>query len=143
MRVGARWGRTCGNERLLYNKLATLGVIGLLDAERDSAKSTASGFMDLSLDILHEEAPGVVRIALAHYFKQNGDLCADPDMEIRIYKDLHMAEALTFHMAMPPVYQEVYPAPGKVYPKLKKELNWFLNTWLKNCLDQGHSFGAG
>lgn len=124
----------------IYKKLETLGVLGVLEAGRDSAKSKASGFMDLSLDILHEEEPGVVRIALAHYFEQNGDLCADPDMEIRIYKDRRMAEALTFQQAFPPIYQEVYPEPDKYYPQLKKELNAFLDQWLKNCLGQGHSF---
>ena len=124
----------------IYKKLDTLGVINVLESGRDSGKSNSSGYMDLSLDVLHEEESGVVRIALAHYFEQNGDLCADPDMEIRVYKDRGMAEALTFQMAMPPVYQEVYPEPGKVAPRLKKELNSFLNTWLKNCLNQGHSF---
>jgi len=33
------------------------------------------------------------------------------------------------------IYQEVYPKPGKYYPKLKKELNAFLNDWLKNMID--------
>jgi len=126
----------------IYKKLEMLGVIEVLEAGHDSGKSRSSGFMDLSLDILNEETPGVVRIALAHYFEQNGDLCADPDMEIRVYKERQLAEALTFQMAMPPIYQEVYPEPGKVAPRLKKELNSFLNTWLKNCLNQGHSFKA-
>lgn len=50
-------------------------------------------------------------------------------MEIRIYPARGIAEALTFQQAIPPIYQEVYPAPGKVAPKLKRELNSFLNTW--------------
>lgn len=124
----------------IYKKLDTLGVIEVLEAGRESAKSKASGYMDLNLDILNEEEPGMVRIALAHYFEQNGDLCADPDMEIRIYKDRFIAEALTFQLAMPPLYQQVYPAPGKVVLHLKKELNIFLDQWLSNCLDQGHLF---
>lgn len=61
-------------------------------------------------------------------------------MEIRIYPARGIAEALTFQQAIPPIYQEVYPAPGKVAPKLKRELNSFLNTWLRNCLAQGHRF---
>lgn len=124
----------------IYKKLDKLGVLEVLVGGKGAAKSKSDGFMDLSLDVLYEEEPGVVRIALAHYFEQNGDLCADPDMEIRFYKDRGIAEALTFQMAMPPVYQEVYPEPGKVAPRLKKELNSFLNIWLKNCLNQGHSF---
>jgi len=30
------------------------------------------------------------------------------------------------------------PEPGKVYPRLKKDLNAFLRQWLTNLIDQGH-----
>ena len=126
----------------IYKKLDKLGVNEVLAAGRDSGKSEVAGFMDLNVNVLYEEKPGVVRVALSHYFKQNGDLCADPDMEIRIFKDQGMAEALTFQQAMPPLFQEVYPEPGKCYPRLQKELNTFLDQWLKNCLSQGHTFKA-
>jgi uncharacterized protein YqiB (DUF1249 family) len=37
------------------------------------------------------------------------------------------------------VFQEVYPEPEKYCPKLKKELNAFLNDWLKNMIEvQGY-----
>ena len=49
-----------------------------------------------------------------------------------------MIEALTFQQAIPPIYQEVYPEPGKLIPQLKRELNDFLKTWLINLLSQGH-----
>lgn len=78
-------------------------------------------------------------IALAHNGKQNGDVMADPDMEIRIYPEMKMAEALTFRNDYLGIFQEVYPEPGKYYPKLKKELNTFLNDWLKNMIEiQGY-----
>ena len=50
-------------------------------------------------------------------------------------------EALTFQQAIPPVYQEVYPEPGRYYRKLKRDLNSFLTTWLRNLKDQGHRPG--
>jgi len=120
-----------------FNKLVKLGVLELIHTEIEAAKSESEGFMDLHFDRLYEE-DGTVVIALAHYFKQNGDLCSDPDMQIRIDPEQRMAEALTFQQAMPPIYQEVYPAPGKINPRLKKELNSFLSTWLGNCIQQGH-----
>ena len=46
-----------------------------------------------------------------------------------------MAGALTFRDGYMGIYQEVYPEPGKYYPKLKKELNEFLNKWLKNMIE--------
>ena len=48
------------------------------------------------------------------------------------------AEALMFQQAIPPIYQEVYPEPGKYSPRRHKELNDFLRMWLGNLKDQGH-----
>lgn len=58
-----------------------------------------------------------------------------PDMEIQIFPAQKMAEALTFQNDYLGIYQEVYPEPGKYYPKLKKELNTFLNDWLRNMIE--------
>lgn len=109
----------------------------------DAFKLKAGGYMDLCFDVLeswNDGTQGNMRIALAHYFEQNGDLCCDPDMEIRIaWKGENgIAEALTFQMALPPIYQMVYPEPGKMIPRLKKDLNTFLSDWLKNIIAQGH-----
>ena len=72
-----------------------------------------------------------------HYYKHHsGDMIADPDMEIMLYPDKKMAEALTYQDAY--LYQEVYPEEGKVNLRLKKDLNSFLNTWLNNIKWQGH-----
>ena len=126
----------------IYNKLDRLGVIALIEANTEAAKSTASGFMDLHFDRLHDDYyyEGETIIALAHTFEQNGDRCCDPDMMIRVWPDRKMAEALTFQQAIPPVYTEVYPEPGKVNPRAKKDLNSFLDTWLRNAIAQGHGF---
>ncbi len=126
----------------LYNKLDKLGVLALIAAGAEAAKSEASGFMDLHFDRLYEDQGGIV-ISLAHYFEQNGDLCCDPDMEIRVYPDRGMAEALTFQQALPPIYTVVYPEPGKVDVRAKRDLNDFLSTWLTNAIAQGHHFTDG
>lgn len=46
-----------------------------------------------------------------------------------------MAEALTFRNDYMGIYHEVYPEPGKYYPKLERELNDFLNNWLKTMIE--------
>ena len=120
----------------IYKRLVRLGI----DPEKgipEYAKSESGAYMDLHLNLLFDP-DGVLRVSLAHYYEQNGDQVPDPDMEIRIYPDSKMAEAMTFQDSMG--FQDVYPAPGTYYPKAKKDLNAFLATWLKNCLDQGHSF---
>ena len=51
--------------------------------------------------------------------------------------ELGRLEALTFQQTHPPISQLVYPAPGRYYPKRRKELNDFLTTWLGNVEGQG------
>lgn len=50
---------------------------------------------------------------------------ADPDMEVRVYPEMKMAEALTFRNDYMGIYQEVYPEPGKYYPISRRSLTIF------------------
>jgi hypothetical protein len=119
-----------------------------------SYRFRADGFMDLVVEALPRcRETGATVLSLAHYFEQHGDLCQDPEMTVRVFppgsdgfRELTPAtdprhgrvEALTFQQAIPPVYQEVYPEPGRYYPKLKRDLNAFLTMWLRNLREQGH-----
>ena len=120
---------------MIYSRLQQMGIIdknGKMLA--DYMKFKAPGLMDLNVDNLLNNT-----IALAHNGKQNGDVMSDPDMEVRIYPENKSAEALTFQNDYLGIYQQVYPEPGKYYPKLKKDLNEFLNDWLKNMIEvQGY-----
>jgi len=116
---------------MIYARLQQMGIIdekGIMQAEYMKFKS--SGLMDLNVDNLLNNT-----IALAHNGIQNGDVMADPDVQVKIYPEMKAAEALTFQNDYLGIYQEVYPEPGKYYPKLKKELNEFLNDWLKNMIE--------
>ena len=73
--------------------------------------------------------------SLTHYFEQNGDLCPDPDMEIRVFPKEKIAEALSYQDSFG--YRVVYPEPGKIDIRAKKELNQFLDMWLSNLKSQG------
>lgn len=123
----------------IYKKLTKLGVIALVDSGVSHAKSEREPYMPLSYDRLYTEGDAII-IALAHNYTQNGDLMADPDMQIRVIPKHELAEALTYQQDSLGIYQEVYPEPGKVAPRLKKELNRFLNQWLNNAIEQGHQF---
>jgi uncharacterized protein YqiB (DUF1249 family) len=119
----------------IYSRLQQIGILdekGMMQAEYMKFKSP--GLMDLNVDRLTGDT-----IALAHNGKQNGDVMSDPDVEVRINRHGKMAEALTFQNDYLGIFQEVYPEPGKYYPKLKKELNEFLSDWLKNMIEiQGY-----
>jgi uncharacterized protein YqiB (DUF1249 family) len=115
----------------IYARLQKMGIIdekGIMQAEYMNFQSP--GLMDLNVDRLTNNT-----IALAHNGLLNGDVMSDPDMEIRIYPESKSAEALTFQNSYLGIFQEVYPAPGKFYPRLKKELNEFLNDWLRNMIE--------
>jgi uncharacterized protein YqiB (DUF1249 family) len=123
----------------MFDKLVKLGILNQEGHPvfREHVKLVHKPYMDLSIDRLTSEKEGCIRISMAHNFIQNGDLMADPDMEIRIYPALKAVEALTYQLDSLGIYQEVYPEPGKVCPKLKTDLNRFLNQWLSNLISQG------
>ena len=116
-----------------YNKL--LKILGNLDLNFEALKLKSGGFMDLGVDKLGED-----KIALSHYYKQNGDMVADPDMIIKIHKDLKMVEAVTYQDSFG--FRAVYPEEGKVDLRAKKDLNSFLGTWLRNLINQGFKAGV-
>ena len=118
----------------IYKKL--LKVIPHLDGIAEHGKSVVPGYMDLNLDILKPGKDKTV-IALSHYFKQGGDMIADPDMVIAVYPDRAMAEALTYQDCYR--YQEVYSDGGRLVDiRAKRDLNKFLSHWLGNLRIQGH-----
>lgn len=120
-----------------YKKL--LQVIPDIMSIKEYKKIENSPYMALSIDVLRD-APEYRIIAMAHNSVQNGDVMADPDMQIKVYKNMEAVEALTYQNDYMGVYQEVYKTiDGKemVFLKLKKELNNFLGQWLTNLKKQG------
>ena len=118
----------------IYDELDSLvgTLLAFLHGDVDHLKIECPGFMDLHIDRLTGE-----RIALAHNFLQNGDVMADPDMEILVNEKTRTAEALTFQQSTLGIYVTVYPEPGRVDIRAKKELNEFLLHWLSNLKKQG------
>jgi len=127
---------------IMYEKLVKLGIIhqdGSLKFN-ECLKLKSGIFMDLNIDHLsHKDDDRSIVISLAHNYVQDGDVMADPDMEIRIIPSMKMVEALTFQQDSTGTYQQVYLEDGRFYPTLKKDLNDFLNYWLKNLIEQGFS----
>lgn len=122
-----------------YCLLEQLGILAVINNGSSYAKSVQSGYMDLHLDVLGKENDYYI-ISLAHNHVVNGDVCADPDMQIRVFPQSKMAEAMTFQQAFPPIWHVVYPKPGQVNTALKQSLNAFLNQWLTNLTHQKHGF---
>lgn len=124
----------------LFKKL--LQVAPELKQTREYAKSRVSGLMDLNLDVL-ERSSGYMRIALSHYYSHpSGDLIADPDMEVAVFFDRELAEALTYQDAF--IYEAAYGDSDTVPdPLIHMRINEFLEYWLNNLIEQGHVLPRG
>lgn len=128
----------------IYKKLHRIipGLVEHIKAGKWHGKSRMDpegGLMDLNLDFDGYDKDGNPTIALSHYFIQEGDPIADPDMKIRLLPEMEMAEAMALQdqFGYKVVYEE---RDGKTYVNLreKKSQNKFLNYWLSNLIQQGH-----
>ncbi|MHB8841733.1 MAG: ADP-ribosyltransferase-containing protein, partial [Candidatus Aquicultor sp.] len=108
------------------------------DGDKDSYDDETGGMMPLSVDVL-SNGPRFMNIAIAHNYIQNGDVMADPDMELKIDKENGFIEALHFQQDNMGIYREVYPSGGQVNLKEKNDQNKFLTQWLKNLEEQKYS----
>jgi N12 class adenine-specific DNA methylase len=105
----------------------------ILDGRYNYQKMSTSGFMDLNIDKISENM-----IAIAHNYIQNGDVMADPDMQIMIDEKHQMALPFSFQNDGIGVYQSVYDEHGTRNQELELDLAQFLSTWLSNIEAQGH-----
>ena len=130
--------------QVIFKRLKRL-IPDLKELEPGTARKFESeGYIPLCLDVLERHLDPKsdalwLHISLAHNFIQNGDVMADPDMEIRVYlnEDWQRAEALTYQQDSLGIYQQVYPDPRHVNTRLKRQLNDFLMIWLNNIRKQG------
>ena len=113
----------------------------------DHAKIDTSSFMAVCVDVIDRPDFGPAGqsriIAVSHYFKQNGDMCADPDMTFLVGQPSEAAPIavypLTFEQALPPVYQVAARFEGGSLihkPALQADITRFANSWMSNIAQQ-------
>lgn len=97
----------------------------------DNAKGT---FMALSVERLSENT-----FSMAHYFEQNGDLVADPDMEF--WRDAQgqffcvgLTQVMGFYTRAITKFEG--GKPSKFSPRAMKDLNSFATLWCRNIAQQ-------
>lgn len=112
-----------------------------LAKKSEAAKSKlGGGMMDLNYNYLYPLDNDRHVISLTHYYKMNGDLVPDPDMEIRVDVKQQTAEALAYQdmYKYGTVYSDPYDEQATADKAEQKSQNSFLLQWLKNALSQGH-----
>lgn len=104
-----------------YLKLHEL-VAPLLTGDALYMKFIASGMMDLNIEIIGEN-----RIAMAHNYEMNGDLMADPDIELIFDNESQILVPQTYQQDNLQYYTTI-----EQNPSLKDELSNFMKEWLSN-----------
>ena len=105
----------------------------VLRGEVDSKTFEAgAGFMPLTI-----EQVGDNFIVISHYYEQNGDAMADPDMEFAYDNDRKTLQARTYQQDALQRYDEVYGDDG-YNEELEEELNLFAHEWFQTIEKQGY-----
>ncbi len=116
-----------------------LQTYGLLDAFRASDEFHARFEMPHYMPLVIERI-GFGRVSVAHYYTQNGDAVADPDVVYDIRNWIPQ------EITQPPVmiagqvlggYQEIVLEDGRFYPERLKDVESFSRMWAKNIREQG------
>jgi len=100
-------------------------------------KSRVAGDCDLHVEIL-DRSRYTITLSLSYFFIENGVRVSDPDMQVRMYLDGQLAEAMHFGKG------HRHPAFRRLSRESNNELNqrWrrnmLLNKWLEYLRDQGH-----
>ena len=94
--------------------------------------------MAVSVEIIHECSFGKT-VAVAHYYEQNGDLMADPDMTFLICPGGQVVP-MTYQQDNMGIYQRAvgFIEGGKmeVYWRMQTDITKFANDWMRNIKQQ-------
>lgn len=110
----------------------------ILSGKEVYGKSNRTGFMDFNLELIHQDKTGHY-LAISHYYEENGDMVADPDMVVLVnlknqtviplsYQDRYKYE-ITF--------DDIYHRKLINVKELKAQSS-FLGFWFGNLKNQGH-----
>ncbi|MEG3764915.1 hypothetical protein [Alteromonas sp. 14N.309.X.WAT.G.H12] len=121
-----------------FDKLVALNIIQQDGTLRRNGKSKADGTQDLVFERLENldnfNGPNTQALSIA----QNSEPSQDIKMTLFYSPERKTVEVYAYQRTIPRIYNEVYPRPGYVAPKLKARLNGFLGSWLGGLVKKGH-----
>ncbi|MEQ8205567.1 MAG: DUF1249 domain-containing protein, partial [Woeseia sp.] len=119
------------------NYLRLLQLVPEIERLDGYYRSGVAGDCDLHLEIL-DRSRYTVTLSLTYFFFDGTRRVADPDMQIRLYLDCHLAEAMSLSG------NHRHAGFRRLVREHKKELdarwhrNTVLNKWLEYLSDHGH-----
>jgi uncharacterized protein YqiB (DUF1249 family) len=94
---------------------------------------------DLYLQII-ERSPYTTVLSLTHHFQAGSIRLPVPDLWLRVYHDVCVAEAIAQLDGNSPAHARAYDWHKGLDADVKRKLNTFTERWLRHCLQQGHCF---
>jgi len=116
-----------------YRRLFLLGVMDITSFK----KIKSNGYMDLNIDVLEDNNETRV-IAMAHNIIMDGDLIADPEITIKLFKNTAEAKVLTYQVYSLGVYEKIYESENVVDYHSMYYLNRYFNNWLITLEERGY-----
>jgi len=80
-------------------------------------------------------------LTLTYWFEDGSGPIADPDLQIRLYHDAGLAEAMACTEVHRHAMLQRYASHGGTQLERRWARNMMLNKWLEYCADRGHFFG--
>lgn len=129
----------------ILNKTATATfnkLVELAKANNGHIKiENTKGYMPVSVEII-EDSENLVKVSVAHYFEQNGDLMADPEMCFAVRNDKLGCMVIPYYyktdrlgIGRESVIFEGSKIKG-IYSKMQDDQCYFANMWMKNIKAQ-------
>lgn len=103
--------------------------------------NSAGTFMAVHVGVIGMVYGDQPLVRIAHYYEQNGDLMADPEMVFwrgcdGNYYPTYFVNDGTGYEKESVIFED--GQPKRFWPAVQKDQAWFANTWLKNIkLQQG------
>ena len=105
----------------------------VLRGEKDSLTFEAgASFMPLTIEVIGKD-----QIAISHFFEQEEDSLADPDMEFEVNHETKSLHARMYQQDTLRRFENVIQ-DGEVNEELENELNEFAEQWFSDVLENGY-----
>jgi hypothetical protein len=123
------------------------GGLAALRAKAIRVEPPGAGLMRLCVERVGFGPNGAPLVSVAHYYEQNGDLLADPEMTFEVIDDdgpdgwrAGRSSPVTFEMPGMGIYREAtFARDGRVYVNERERADQaaFARTWSRNIREQG------
>ena len=80
-------------------------------------------------------------LTLTYFFEDGAERIADPDLQVRLYHDAGLAEAMVCTDTHRHTALQAFDTSAGTELQRRWTRNMMLNKWLEYCADRGHVFG--